>query len=147
MSKTHSLAQLRIIARQVLLKDGTALAPTMETPETIDDTFCTLAEALTPTLEREQAALLGEVADRDLARRLSDHGGAIMSAYGTAGYFVGLAMGLELAALTVGEQVQTTTHLPQRVEGKDGKRYSSTVAKAKTQVATTGRRVRKVGGR
>lgn len=98
--QAYTLETLRTTARKILLEDGTALAPTMQTPEDADDVVDDLANALSPTFKRDRAALLDEVADPDLARRLSDHGGGIMAAYGTAGYFVGLAMGLELAALT-----------------------------------------------
>jgi hypothetical protein len=98
-----TLTRLRQLAHHVLLTEGAAIAPGAQTPEAIDDAIGALANQLRPDVERDRDdrdALLSDITDRDLVRRVSDHDGTIMAAYGDAGYFVGVAMGLELAALT-----------------------------------------------
>jgi len=108
MSKTHTLdlATLRSAVRTILLEHGTALAPTANTPEGIDDLIGALTDR-DRTLRHDSDALLRRVAsvasDGDVARVVSDHFGAIMAAYGDSGYHVGLAAGLELAALVAGQ--------------------------------------------
>jgi hypothetical protein len=107
-TRTLDLATLRSTVLAILLEHGTALAPTAGTPEDIDDLIGDLVDR-DPALRRDSDALLRRVEsarDRDLSRVVSDHFGAIMAAYGDSGYHVGLATGLELAALIVG---QTTT--------------------------------------
>src|ERR1700687_4248923 len=86
--------------RTLLLKEGTAVAPGSQTPEHVDEWISDLVATHRPTLRGESAALFARIPDRDLEIAISNHGGAIMAAYGDAGYFVGLSVGLELAALT-----------------------------------------------
>jgi hypothetical protein len=110
MSKTHTLdlSRLRSAVRTILLEQGTALAPTANTPEGIDELIGDIVDC-DPTLRRDSDALLRRVesaGDRDLSRVVSDHFGAIMAAYGDSGYHVGLAAGLELATLIVGQSVK-----------------------------------------
>lgn len=111
------LAQLRATARRVLLTHGTAIAPHAQTPEYVDDLIGDLVRQRSPELDAENQTLFDEVPDRDLARRLSDQGGAIMAAYGDAGYFIGLAMGLELASLTY---AQPAPRAPKRAMRRRG---------------------------
>jgi hypothetical protein len=111
MSKTHplNLVTLRSTVRAILLEHGTALAPTADTPEGIDDLIAEVVNR-DAALRRDSDALLRRVeaaSDRDIARVVSDHFGAIMAAYGDSGYHVGLAAGLELAALIAGQSVSS----------------------------------------
>jgi len=106
MSK-DTLTTLRSAVRTILLEHGTALTPGANTPEGIDELIGRLVDR-DPTLRGDSDALLRRVApvgDRDVARVVSDHFGAIMAAYGDSGYHVGLAAGMELAALVVGQSV------------------------------------------
>jgi hypothetical protein len=108
MSKTHTteLTRLRASVRTILLTEGTALSPRANTPEGIDDLIGQVADHGSPSLDRESQTLVQRVEDatgRGLAVEISDHLGALMAAYGDSGYHVGLAAGLELAALIVGQ--------------------------------------------
>jgi len=108
MSKNAALnfATLRSTVRAILLEHGTALAPTANTPAGIDDLISTLTASRDRTLSRDSDELLRRVEstiDRKVSIAVSDHLGAIMAAYGDAGYHVGIAAGLELAALTCGK--------------------------------------------
>jgi len=96
--------RLRQQVRAILLAHGTAIAPKTETPEHVDELIDTLARSARPDVARESEALENELdaLDDDLSRKVSNHFGAHMAAYGDAGYYTGLAMGLELAALTFG---------------------------------------------
>lgn len=105
MSKkqTITLATLRSTVRTILIQHGTGLAPTADTPDGIDELIGTVAAVRDRTLSRDSDALLRRVesaSDLKVSNAVSDHLGAIMAAYGDAGYITGLAMGLELAAIT-----------------------------------------------
>src|ERR1700693_4200325 len=93
--------RLRALARTLLLEEGTAVAPGSPVPERVDDFIADLVAQDRPALAAESAALYARIPDRDLEIAISNHGGGLMGAYGDAGYFVGLSVGLELAALTV----------------------------------------------
>jgi hypothetical protein len=114
-SAARDFARLRAQVRAILLKEGTALAPGEQTPERVDDLIGDAVERHRPTLSRETDTLYARVQDRDLQIDISNHAGAIMAAYEEAGYFVGVAMGLEMAALALG--VGTALHTK-----KSGKR-------------------------
>jgi hypothetical protein len=104
--------RLRALARTLLLEEGTAVAPGSPVPERIDDFIADLVVKDRPTLAGESAALYARIPDRGLEIAISNHGGTLMAAYGDAGYFVGLSVGLELAALTFAGALtaQTTKH-------------------------------------
>jgi hypothetical protein len=106
------LAALRTECRRILHDVGTALNPTAPTPEEIDDAIHRLVERRTPTLDDDTETILDRVnaaAGQEIANDVSNHHGALMGAYEDAGYFVGLAMGLELAALTFSHVATTPT--------------------------------------
>ena len=74
-------------------------------------------------MRRESDALyqrLDRTIDRGLALAVSNHFGAIMAAFGDAGYHTGLAMGLELAALTF-SQVATLPVISVARRGRKGR--------------------------
>lgn len=99
------LARLRALVRPVLLQSGTALAPGGEVHDRIDTIVDDEAKHRRPTVSRESEALVRRIehgSGEQLARAVSDHFGAIMVAYSEAGYFVGVAVGCELAALILG---------------------------------------------
>src|SRR5712692_4088938 len=88
--------QLRALARTLLLEEGTAVAPGASVPERVDDFIADLVARVRPALTAESAALYARSPDRDVEIAISNHGGTLMAAYGDAGYFVGLSVGLEL---------------------------------------------------
>ncbi len=101
--------QLRALARTLLLEEGTAVAPGASVPERVDDFIADLVARVRPALTAESAALYARSPDRDVEIAISNHGGTLMAAYGDAGYFVGLSVGLELARLTLGAgQIETS---------------------------------------
>lgn len=108
----RALAHLRAQVRAILLTEGTAVAPGSETPVVINDLIGELATRYMPTIDSASKALVDRVehgSGRALACEVSDHHGSIMNAYGDAGYFVGVAAGLELAAVTFGGAVPVAT--------------------------------------
>jgi hypothetical protein len=102
MSKNtdREFLRLRALARTLLLKEGTAVAPGSQTPERVDEWIGDLVAKQQPTLRSTSDALYARLPDRDIEIAVNNHGGTLMAAYGDAGYFVGLSVGLELAALT-----------------------------------------------
>jgi hypothetical protein len=115
-TRTLNLATLRSAVRTILLQHGTALAPTANTPEGIDELIGALVDR-DLTLRRDSDALLRRVesaSDRDTSIAVSDHFGAIMAAYGDSGYHVGLAAGLELATLIAGQSVPAAARRAKR---------------------------------
>ena len=78
------------------------MIPSVPPPDDVDDLISTVAEDTHPDLEAARTALVAVIPDGALAIRISDHFGAHMAAYGDAGYYVGLAMRLELAVLIHG---------------------------------------------
>jgi hypothetical protein len=100
--------RVRALVRAVLLEHGTAVAPGAETPERVDTIINDVACATQVRLKKlssESDVLVNRImsgSGRELAGAVSDHFGFVMTTYGDAGYFVGICMGLELAALTVG---------------------------------------------
>jgi hypothetical protein len=110
MSKNHEteLARLRARVRTILLEQGTALSPRGQTPDAIDTLISAKADRECPKLDPRSRALVQRIKDTndwDLANAVSDQFGAHMVAYGDSGYHVGLATGLELAALIAGPSV------------------------------------------
>lgn len=73
----------------------------MNTPQELDDAINDVAKRLARTLDQESETVLSGIVDRPVQTAVSNFFGNIMAAYGDAGYFVGLHMGLELAALTI----------------------------------------------
>jgi hypothetical protein len=94
------IIRLRAEIRQILIDEGTPLGPTAEHAARLDDLIANVVASTHPELDSAGTALQSRIADRSLSVGVSDHCGALMTAYGDAGYFVGLCAGLELAALT-----------------------------------------------
>lgn len=97
----RDFARLRAEVRAILFTEGVAIASGTQTPERVDTVIAELVQRQRPALERETDALAERASDRDFQIEISDHANDIGIAYGDAGYFVGLAMGLEVAALTL----------------------------------------------
>lgn len=95
-----ALAALRAQVRAVILKHGITIAPDGPTLDRIDDVIAALADRRSPMLRQETKRIFSRISDRDVEIAVSNHDGDTMAAYGDAGYFVGLCVGLELAALT-----------------------------------------------
>jgi hypothetical protein len=87
---------LRARVRHLVETAGVPLVPGADQTGTITELVGDLIARLHPEISAAQDALRVEASDVD------EHFGALMVAYGEAGYSVGLAMGMELAALTGG---------------------------------------------
>jgi hypothetical protein len=98
-------ATLRARVRAIIIEHGTPVAPWPRTvPASIDDLISELADRQEPTLRSLADALYARISDTDLGIEISDHAGSIMATYADAGYFVGLAAGIEFVALTAGSR-------------------------------------------
>lgn len=96
----RELARLRGLVRDIVLEQGTAIAPTANLHEPIDALISDVVARRHPTFREDSDHVLEQIEDRDAHRTISDYFGDIMAAYGDAGFFVGVAVGLELATLT-----------------------------------------------
>jgi hypothetical protein len=112
--------RLRALARALLLEHGTALRPGAQTRDSVDDLIGDLVARQQPMLAGTTAALEARIPDRDLEIAISNHGGTLMAAYGDAGYWIGLSVGVELAALTYAGAI--TAQAAPCTTRKDGER-------------------------
>jgi hypothetical protein len=100
-----SLLAVRARARSIIATRAVALAPGSTVPGEIHDLISTVADHCSHTLRPLTDALLKRVESvpvANLAFDVDEHFGALMAVYGDAGYFVGLSVGLEVAALGCG---------------------------------------------
>jgi hypothetical protein len=111
--------RVRTLARQILVEHGAAFAAgtaAVQTTEAADGVIGDLVRRYQPTLGRKTDRILEMITDADVARQMSDGHGAIMAAYGNAGYFLGVCTGLELASIVLGQALA----VPARSRGKGG---------------------------
>lgn len=104
--RAADVERLRGFARNLLLEHGTSIAPGTETPEAVNDMIGDLAKRHEPELHAHLHTLFDAISDRMLCGMVDGMSSRIMAAYGDAGYWVGLAVGLELAALVKREVTQ-----------------------------------------
>jgi hypothetical protein len=100
--QAHVFLELRARVRAILDEAPITIVPGAELPDDIDCLINDLVERLNPSLAAGQSEIYAQLTDHAVLHDVDSHIGRLMITWGPAGYFVGLAAGLELAALTGG---------------------------------------------